>query len=220
MPRPIDRSKPVQFHRNQAVKAQDIERELDLYVHGKAIDEIASIMNEGKDENQKISQMMVYHDLKGIINEWRERHINNSSVILAKEMARLDRLEQQYWDAWNESKKPLTHMDKETYQIESDGGRYDSSKRTKTREMMKFIESHGQVEFLQGIERVIDLRFKLLGIGQTKNININWREQAKRAGVDPDEIIDAMVTQIVDIAPDEDNPLLGGGEVKEGYIEE
>ena len=59
--------------------------------------------------------------------------------------------------------------------------------RTKTR--VSDIEKLGDLEALKGVERVMDMRWRAIGLGQTRNVNINWRKQAESEGLDPEQVI-------------------------------
>lgn len=71
------------------------------------------------------------------------------------EIARLDRLESEYWDAWNRSKaaKEVSHAERESG---ADGY---------TETAWKRVEGQcGNPQYLLGIERCIDRRCRLLGL--------------------------------------------------------
>jgi hypothetical protein len=74
----------------------------------------------------------------------------------------------------------------------------------RVKKITKGYRGQGNPEFLKGVERCIDLRMRILGIGQDRTVNINWRKQAEEAGVSPDALVDGLTEQFV-------NAAMGGG---------
>src|SRR5438477_12297656 len=55
----------------------------------------------------EVSQALVSKDLKAIRQEWLKESVSNFGEAKAKELAKIDRLERMYLQAWEESRKPL-----------------------------------------------------------------------------------------------------------------
>ena len=71
----------------------------------------------------------------------------------------------------------------------------------KTKMRKKTTERDANLEALKGVERVVELRMRLLGIAAPQRLDISWRKQAESAGLSPDSIIDGIVRNIVDNSP-------------------
>lgn len=120
-----------------------------LYLEGKWQQEIANTLG--------VSQEQVSYDLRAIQKQWRDLPQAEINELRNKQLAKIDCLEREYWEAWQNSKKPkdITNTSKE-------GDRIRASKRSEPR--------NGNPQFLQGIERCIAERNKMLGLyAATKN---------------------------------------------------
>jgi hypothetical protein len=121
-----------------------------LYLSGKKQSEIAIELG--------VSISQVSLDLKHLRVLWAKESIAAVSVKVAEELAKIDNLERQYWEAWAKSTKDHTKT------INKAKGKTaskipDYSEITET-EVIK----DGDPRFLQGIERCIERRCKLLGL--------------------------------------------------------
>lgn len=201
---------PTRGYRNLSVRNNDVAQELDLYMSGKTIAQIVEIMNKDRDGRSKLSSIHVSNDLSKALKKWRETYIENINVVLARELNRLEKLEEEYWKAWELS---LTdNVSEELITINGEGfGKFGENTLNQTEKRTRKVIGRGNERFLEGIERVIGLRYKLLGIGTSKTITMNWRIEAQKLGYDPGQIIDALVNEIVDKS-DQGNPLLESGE--------
>ena len=63
--------------------------------------------------------------------------------------------------------------------------------------MTKREERVGAVAFLEGVERCIEMRIKVLGLEPAKNVNINWRKQAEAEGINPENVVNGLVEQFI-----------------------
>jgi hypothetical protein len=82
---------------------------------------------------------------------WLTSIVHNFDQLRNEELSKIDLLEQTYWQAYEDSKTPL----KTTLEIQR---LRDAGTETTT------AESHGDSRFLQGVERCIERRCKLLGL--------------------------------------------------------
>lgn len=186
---------------------ENIGYEVELFLRGNTAAQIADIINDGREE--KVTSFKVLGDIRRFIDVWRKNYLENTSFVMATEMARIDRLEETYWEAWEASKRPLSIFEDE--ETEKEDGRRKNGNGQENKEedeaekrivqrikRVKRAMTHGDVEFLKGIERCMELRFRVLGIGTTRNVNVSWRTEAQKQGLNPDEIIDAIVRQVMD----------------------
>jgi len=106
--------------------------------------------------NLKLSQQTISRDLKAIRKLWAERAVASFDQHVSNELAKIDNLERKYWEAWNKSLSKKYKEKKST----SVGGKYDIDMNSTEVE----LERDGNPAFLQGVERCINMRMKLLGL--------------------------------------------------------
>jgi len=155
--------KPAEIERDR----RNISR---LYLQGKIQAEIAVEL--------KLSQSTISRELKLLQGEWKQERVYDINEAKARELAKLDNLELEYWEAWKRSQKnSITNID-------STG----PLGRTKT---MKDENQFGDSRFLDGVMDCIKQRCAILGVEAPKkissdpqaNINIDWDE------LSPDQIL-------------------------------
>lgn len=138
------------------------------YLRGMYMAEIASELG--------VDTATISRDLTELRKEWLERSINHIDQKKAIELAKLDRLEVTYWEAWERSLK-----DAET-EIEESGGKY-GLKHTIRREGQS-----GNPAFLEGVLKCIAQRCAILGIEAAKKLDVTSRSEVKAfIGVNPDD---------------------------------
>lgn len=103
-------------------------------------------------EKVKVTQQQVSKDLSVLRRVWQLNATQNTDKYISKELAKIDKLEYEYWTAWRKS-------------IEN----YEKSKKKfvdkKQKELTKEeVIVFGDPRFLHGIERCIERRCKLLGL--------------------------------------------------------
>ena len=106
-------------------------------------------------EETGLSQPTVSRDLKALQRDWLESALIDFNEAKAQELAKVDRLEREYWVAWEASKE-----DKEVQTTEKVKG--DKTARSKAQ-----VRREGQVgnpSFLAGVQWCIERRCKILGI--------------------------------------------------------
>ncbi len=90
--------------RKPTQRDKDLQITAELYLAGRNQYEIAEIIG--------VSQGTISNDLKAIRVMWRERAVIAFSERKAEELARLDKLEREYWQAWERSIKPAKSKSK------------------------------------------------------------------------------------------------------------
>jgi hypothetical protein len=142
-------------------KEYDREYEARMYLSGLRMSDIA--------ERLGVSVATVQRDIEEIRDEWRTARIANMDMLKNMELARLDALEQTYWEAWRDSAKPVVKRNKESI----NGGQYRMNgvyggemrpNRSTTRKVQIEKPNTGDLAALAGVERCIDRRIKLLGL--------------------------------------------------------
>jgi len=132
--------------RSASELTRDRRRIADLYLSGWTQTAIA--------EEVGVSQATISGDLKALQKAWLASSLIDFGAAKSEALAKIDRLEREYWAAWEASKE-----DKETQTTEKAGGETPRSKAQ--------IRREGQVgnpSFLSGVQWCIERRCKVLGI--------------------------------------------------------
>jgi hypothetical protein len=155
------------------------------YLRGEMQSEIA--------ESFGISQAQISYDLKAIRAAWLQSAIRDFNAARAEELAKIDQVEGEYWQAWERSKK-----DKETENLEGDGTLDQATRKPKVTKITKRKEGQsGNPAYLQGILTCIERRCKILGLDAPTRFNINWdeltpeQEERLAKGEAPEKVLSA-----------------------------
>lgn len=158
-----DRKAPTAggIKRTEEERARDLPEIARLYLRGMSQREIAETLSAGRPYT--LSRVTITHDLTDIRAEWLEEATSNYDQHVARELARIDKLEFTYWDAWERScKEETTKGGKTVTQPAAKAGaapvvtRQEGTVKTKT--------LLGDPAFLRGVENCIKLRMDLLGL--------------------------------------------------------
>ena len=130
-----------------------------------------------------LSQSTISRDIKALQEGWLESALVDFDAAKAEELAKVDRLEREYWAAWEasrEDKKVQT-----TEKVESDKPRSKAQ-----------IRKEGQVgnpSFLGGVQWCIERRCKILGMDAAVKMDVShkWSE---------DELDAAIATELARLA--------------------
>lgn len=164
--------------RTAAEIARDNVRISDLYLKGTSQVEIGIKL--------KLSQATISRAIEKMINEWREISFRKIDEQKAIELAKINRLEMTYWEAWERSLE-----DVETKSTKVTGTDLDQENSTPAKGERSVTEkqSLGDPRYLQGVERCIKMRTELLGTNAPK----------KFAPTDPDG--NALDSQVIFYIP-------------------
>jgi hypothetical protein len=128
-----------------------------MYLRGMLQTEIAAELG--------LSQATISTDLKALQGEWLQSALLDFNEIKARELARIDKLEREYWTAWERSLE-----DAETVREESGFGGVKDVRITKGQS--------GNPTFLAGIQWCIEQRLKIFGIYEATKLRIeDWRNE-------------------------------------------
>lgn len=148
------------------------QREADLdqiniwTLQGKTLRQCAAELAQIRD--YEVSHVTIKHDLDTIATRWREGTNLDLDSHKAKELARIDLLEQTYWKAWEQSLEqaettttrqkdtPVTRKSKDGQSVTVTNKQYEASLRKEERD--------GNPAYLVGVERCIKMRVDLLGL--------------------------------------------------------
>jgi hypothetical protein len=126
-------------------------------------------------QSLEVSQQTVSSDVVAIRKEWRKSALIDFDAKQDRELAKIDALEREYWDAWERSKteKQHTRTRKRTGKAAGD----EAEVRKEPRD--------GNPKFLEGVRQCIYLRCRILGfikekiedqppLGATVNVQQNF----------------------------------------------
>lgn len=189
---------------NAMAKRTKGEREIDLiaiaemYLKGETYQSIATQISAQRDYS--ISRSTVFNDLQVLQARWKESQLVDFDEAKAKELTRIDKLEAEYWFAWSrslrQSEEILTERIQDNLQNQGNAGIGHVREKVKKRE----ITTYGDPRYLQGVQWCIDRRCKIFGLDAPKQVDINWRDEARLAGYDPDQLETGLVQEFVDAA--------------------
>jgi hypothetical protein len=109
--------------------------------------------------NLGIDQSTVSRDLKILQQEWQVARINDIDERKRQELAKIDNLELEYWDAWRKSQN-----DKETVTARVKAGEIETTERKEGQT--------GDPRFLDGVQWCINKRCELLGLNAPKGVDL------------------------------------------------
>ena len=102
-----------------------------------------------------VNRATVSRDLKVLQARWREAAVRDLDAAIGQELDRLDQLEREYWQAWLRSQGP--HEVTTTEQTSGGDGE-------RVRAAIRKEQQHGDPRYLDGVQRCIEQRCKLLGL--------------------------------------------------------
>lgn len=168
-------------------REHDLYVEANLYLRGRSLQAIADEINRqyadaGRDIH--LSVKSIWKDLEEIHKRWVNSSLVDYNEKVAKEVARLDQLEATYWEGYERSQQPKSVDEQQTIFDEIAFAVDQIAPVTRSKNRKRIEERDGAVTFLQGVERCIDLRCKILGLYSPEKYQVDWRVDARKAGVD------------------------------------
>ena len=154
-PKPLIVTKPLPTAKRPPQHRRDVKGELDhareerlprvssMYIQGQTQAEIARVLG--------VSRTLIASDLGVIRTRWREAQIRDFDELRSEQLAKVDGVEAEYWAAWERSKAAATRKTSE---------RRDGVDRAS----VTVEDQTGDPRYLQGVERCIERRCKLLGL--------------------------------------------------------
>ena len=134
----------------------------DMYLQGWTQARIAGHLGDDEDREYTLSQQMISYDLKKLQEAWQASALVDIDAAKAQELAKVDRLEREYWDAWERSCAPAITTRQEGKAIEGGVERIVSTS----------VARNGDPRFLQGVQWCIERRCKILGIDAPEKHNL------------------------------------------------
>lgn len=168
-----DRSTKVRHHGMGA--EADLEQELDLA-------KISALHLQGVSKPQIAVRLgcsleHVENSIRILRRRWANSSIRDIDAAIQEEIAKIDNLESEHWQAWERSKAVELPIAERQRLLRQYGIR---------------ITTVGDATFLQGVLACIDRRIKLLGLDAPIKVDITTkiRLMAEAAGLDPDEAVE------------------------------
>lgn len=144
--------------RSTAQRTRDRRNIGNLYLQGWIQADIA--------ESVGVSQSTVSNDLKALHKDWLASALLDFNEAKSQELAKIDRLEREYWAAWGQSKVPIkTASQKQRGKVvkrQDEDGEFIAEQPAEVSKMSK--EQIGDPRFLAGVQWCIDRRCKILGV--------------------------------------------------------
>lgn len=174
--------------RGYGQRAQDRIDITRMYAEGKSIGEIAHWLNTNRDYILSVSQ--IRHDIVTVRRNLEAIAAEPIAKRRAVELGKIDRLEEEAWNAWFASTKEQITRDTRA-EFRGD----DTNNPEKIRRLVRTEQSVGDVKYMQMIAWCIDRRVKLLGIDAPTRIdaNISMRQMAieiaEAEGMDVSELM-------------------------------
>ena len=138
----------------------------DLYLQGWTQARITQHINDSEERDYQLSARMIGYDLKAIQTAWQASALVDIDAAKARELAKVDRLEREYWDAWERSCEDAETSAQTTRgkvtKYEGANGVFVYERPadlTKTQH-----KRDGDPRFLAGVQWCIERRCKILGI--------------------------------------------------------
>lgn len=133
--------------REPAQIARDRRRIADLYLQGKLQAEIADEIG--------VDQSTVSRDLRALHREWLRLALTDFDKAKARELAKIDKLEREYWVAWQRSCEDAETVVQKA--VETAGAIRKEATKTEKGQA-------GDPRFLQGVQWCIERRCKIMGV--------------------------------------------------------
>jgi hypothetical protein len=146
---PVARIKTLEMAKRRA-------RVAELYLHGRYQWDIATELG--------VTQGTISTDLKAIREVWRASAVRNFDEAKSQELARIDQLEREYWQAWLRSKE---HKESTTTEKVQTGGN-DRMKAGAKKEARD-----GNPAFLAGVQWCITKRCEILGFDAARKLALS-----------------------------------------------
>lgn len=177
---------PFQIERDRLEIAQ-------MYLRGKTQHEIATAL-VSPERGYILSQQMISYDLRAVQVQWQKSTLVNIDEIKGRELARVDTLELEYWEAWERSK-----LNAEV-RITRQRGKRAKDDKAIPEEVERTERTEGRTgnpAFLNGVQWCIEQRCKIFGLYAPEKINLDWRKEAETKGIDAGELFNKIVAEYV-----------------------
>jgi len=187
--------------RSNFERERDLAIVADMYLRAKTQMEIAEHLNTTHYPDRPLSRQQIGYDIRILIGRWQKGAERKIDERKAEELARIDRLEREYWDAWERSK-----LDAESSVTEKIEGRD-----VRLKAQMRKEGQTGDPRYLAGVQWCIQARREILGIDAPKKSDITSGGQPIKSNDGHDRAISSLADALREIvsgaATSEGNPV-------------
>lgn len=138
----------------------------DMYLQGWTQAEIADHLNKDPERDYTLTQQMISYDLLRLQKAWRDSALVDIDEVKANELAKVDRLEREYWRGWERSCEDAETVTQKTRGVvkkyRNDDGVFVSERPAEVDKTSK--GQAGDPRFLNGVEWCIERRCKIFGV--------------------------------------------------------
>jgi hypothetical protein len=194
---PLDTTDSIALFRTDEERERDLVIIARMYVRGKSQQEMRLSLNSMYPD-RPLSSKVINTDLQSIRQAWLNSTLVDFNAAKSKELARLDEVEREAWNAWEKSKDKHVRIE---YEVTDDQVPFSMDKIAdiQRKKKHKIIEATvGDIRYLEMIERAIKMRCDIFGLFEAKKIQIDWRTEAINAGMD-ESTIDAVKEKTVQV---------------------
>jgi hypothetical protein len=194
---PLDTTDSIALFRTDEERERDLVIIARMYVRGKSQQEMRLSLNSMYPD-RPLSSKVINTDLQSIRQAWLNSTLVDFNAAKSKELARLDEVERESWEAWERSKDKHVRIE---YEVTDDQVPFSMDKIAdiQRKKKHKIIEATvGDIRYLEMIERAIKMRCDIFGLFEAKKIQIDWRTEAINAGMD-ESTIDAVKEKTVQV---------------------
>ncbi len=194
--------------RSVAQRDADMARLSELYLQGFPYAQILDKMNVERE--RKLTLRQVKYDIESLHKNWAKTAAINYVAAKNKELARIDALEHTYWQAWFKSWEELEKTFVERFEDKTgiQGSPRDAVRTRTRRETEKLL---GEVRYLEGIQWCITERCKIMGLHTPDRHQIDWRLEAKKAGIDDEPLAEQFERMVQNFSEQLDRSDDAGG---------
>jgi hypothetical protein len=177
---------------------------------------VAKMYLEGETQERIATQLgcsigTVGADLKVIRQTWINNSVRDFDERKSEELAKLDRLEKEAWEALHKSKKEEETLDvtEEFVRVNVRGSKKGAHRLIPVKKVVKQKTKGpkaGDPRYMEVIERCIEMRLKIMGaIGKDEKaagtvVNINWNEMEKPSSPDEPDALEERIKALEDRA--------------------
>jgi hypothetical protein len=136
--------------RTKEQRENDLEIIAKLFIQKRTHEEIAAHLRANRP--YRVSRHIVSYDLGEIMERWRTTALNSVQAWKMEQLARLNVLEREAWDAWERSQKDRSSK---SQSVGPDGARHTN---------VRLDQSDGDPRFLAVVFQCIEYRCRILGL--------------------------------------------------------
>lgn len=199
--------------RTVSERARDIALTAKYYLQGHSMRSIADKLNSRAGVTYTITYKSVHNDIMASQDLWLASAIIDLDAFKAQQVAKLDLVEKEAWDAWEKSK---ANRIRTTKNLEE--GREYTAKDINQPDQVVTENSAGDIRFLNLAMDCVMKRNELMGL-KTLNINLNKTEESTNSDDPAHQVYDRIRKGIINMDKESLFRLVHGPDGEGGYID-